>query len=77
MEGRTAVESVEDLTPEAVELEEVYLGLRTTAGLPVGRLPEESVAAWTQAGWAVLDGGRVRLTPEGWLRLDALAAATP
>ncbi|HET7427546.1 MAG TPA: hypothetical protein VFJ50_10915, partial [Gemmatimonadales bacterium] len=77
MEGRTAVESVEDLTSEAVELEEVYLGLRTAEGLPVGRLPDDSVTAWTEAGWALIDRDRVRLTPEGWLRLDALAAATP
>ena len=77
MEGRTAVESAEDLTPEAVELEEVYLGLRTAEGLPLGRLPDESVTAWVEAGWAVIDRERVRLTPEGWLRLDALAAATP
>jgi hypothetical protein len=26
------------------------------------------------AGWAELDGGRLRLTAAGWLRLDALAA---
>jgi oxygen-independent coproporphyrinogen-3 oxidase len=77
MEGRTAVESVEDLTSAAVELEEVYLGLRTAEGLPVGRLPNESVTAWAEAGWAITEEGRVRLTPEGWLRLDALAAATP
>ena len=68
---------VEDLSPEAVELEEIYLGLRTVDGLPVDRLPPESVAAWTDAGWAVAARGRVRLTAEGWLRLDALAATTP
>ena len=52
-EGRSVVAGVEDLSPEAVELEEIYLGLRTVDGLPVDRLPPESVAAWTDAGWAV------------------------
>ena len=77
MEGRTAVESAEDLTPQAVELEEVYLGLRTAEGLPIERLPDDTVTGWAEAGWAVVEQDRVRLTPEGWLRLDALAAATP
>jgi oxygen-independent coproporphyrinogen-3 oxidase len=76
-EGRSTVEGVEQLTPEAVELEEVYLGLRTVDGLPAGRLPADTVAAWREAGWAVATSGRIRLTAEGWLRLDALAAATP
>ena len=52
-EGRSVVAGVEDLSPEAIELEEIYLGLRTTEGLPADRLPPESVAAWTEAGWAV------------------------
>jgi len=76
-EGRSAVAGVEDLTEEAVALEEVYLGLRTVDGLPADRLPPETVAAWTGAGWAVATPGRIRLTAEGWLRLDALAVATP
>jgi hypothetical protein len=30
---------------------------------------------WIDAGWATIDGDRrIRLTPLGWLRLDALAA---
>jgi oxygen-independent coproporphyrinogen-3 oxidase len=75
-EGRSLVAGAEQLTDEAVALEEVYLGLRTREGLPAGRLPPETVAAWQEAGWAGSDGdGRVRLTPEGWLRLDALVAA--
>jgi oxygen-independent coproporphyrinogen-3 oxidase len=76
-EGRSVVAGVEDLSPEAVELEEIYLGLRTVEGLPVDRLPAESVTAWTEAGWAVATPERLHLTAEGWLRLDALAAATP
>jgi oxygen-independent coproporphyrinogen-3 oxidase len=74
--GCSLVAGSEELTDEAVALEEVYLGLRTSDGLPAGRLSPEMVGAWLDAGWARFDGGgMVRLTPEGWLRLDALVAA--
>jgi hypothetical protein len=33
------------------------------------------VAGWVRSGWAELGDGRIRLTVEGWLRLDALVAA--
>jgi oxygen-independent coproporphyrinogen III oxidase len=36
--------------------------------------PRPPVTAWVAAGWAAVSGGRVRLRPEGWLRLDALVA---
>ena len=66
----------EELTEEAVELEETYLGLRTADGLPAERLAAETVAAWTQAGWArITPTRRLCLTAEGWLRLDALVAS--
>jgi hypothetical protein len=69
------VEGSERLSEEAVALEETYLGLRTTNGLPADQLPVDTVTAWTGAGWARQDpDGRVRLTVEGWLRLDALVA---
>jgi len=67
----------EELDPAAQRLEELYLGLRTEAGLPVGRVPPALAARWEDAGWARLGEGRIRLTPEGWLRLDALVAAVP
>jgi oxygen-independent coproporphyrinogen-3 oxidase len=74
--GAPVLEASEHLSEAAVALEEVYLGLRTTEGLPAGRLGAETVAGWVGAGWARQDsGGRVRLTPEGWLRLDALVAS--
>lgn len=56
--------------------EAVYLGLRTTDGLLLA--DEAEVAAtrpWIEAGWAHADGRRLRLTPAGWLRMDALATA--
>jgi oxygen-independent coproporphyrinogen-3 oxidase len=74
--GAPVVEGWERLNDEAVALEETYLGLRTTGGLPAGRLPPGTIAAWTRAGWArEHPDGRVRLTVEGWLRLDALVAS--
>ncbi|MFN2397946.1 MAG: coproporphyrinogen-III oxidase family protein, partial [Gemmatimonadaceae bacterium] len=51
----------------------VYLGLRTSSGLPCTWLSPNRVELWKAAGWASVDAGRLRLTPEGWLRLDSLA----
>ena len=64
----------ETLGAEALALEEVYLGLRTREGLPAGRLEPAVVSRWEAEGWAETVAGRLRLTPEGWLRLDALVA---
>lgn len=58
-----------------VALEELYLGLRTKGGLPASRVPESFVKSWRAEGWALEAGGRLRLTAEGWLRLDALVAS--
>jgi oxygen-independent coproporphyrinogen-3 oxidase len=59
--------------------EAVYLGLRTSEGLALREGERERVAPWIAAGWGAVEapsGGRavLRLTPLGWLRLDALAA---
>ena len=63
------------LDADAVALEERYLGLRTDRGLPAGQVPDQTRRDWERSGWAVSDSDRLRLTPEGWLRLDALVAA--
>jgi oxygen-independent coproporphyrinogen-3 oxidase len=63
------------LDDDSIRLEELYLGLRTGDGLPEGRLPASTLDAWNEAGWATIQDGWVRLTPEGWLRLDALAGS--
>lgn len=71
-EGRSPVESQETLTDEQHELERMYLALRTDAGIPHSpRLPTP-FHAFLAAGWMVEAGGRIRCTPEGWLRLDSL-----
>ena len=74
--GESPVAGSERLDPEAVQLEELYLGLRTLEGVTLDRVPAEAGRAWIRSGWATSHAGRLRLTAEGWLRLDALAATT-
>jgi coproporphyrinogen III oxidase-like Fe-S oxidoreductase len=70
------MEGSERLSPENRIAESVYLGLRSRAGLVTVSSDLRVVAPWVDAGWATLDAdGRLRCTPQGWLRLDALAAA--
>ena len=83
----TTVEGSEVLDAERIRLEDLYLGLRTSEGLAESMLPAGTAAQWVEQGWATtsppdplsLTGegecateSRVRLTAEGWLRLDAL-----
>jgi oxygen-independent coproporphyrinogen-3 oxidase len=63
----------EVLTEDQIRAEEVYLKLRTTAGLPVSAAEREHVAPWAAAGWADIKESTIHLTGAGWLRLDALA----
>ena len=74
--GAPIVAGKESLDPAALRLEELYLGLRTSDGLPAAAIPAPIAEQWTGAGWATSDD-RIRLTPEGWLRLDALVASLP
>jgi len=65
----------ENLRSQHVIAEEVYLRLRTTAGLPLCAREIEHTRRWSDAGWAELDAhSTLRLTPLGWLRLDSLAS---
>ena len=73
-EGRTPAAGDEQLTAENRESELVYLGLRTREGLLLREGELEQARGWLEAGWGTIDGGRLRLTPAGWLRLDSLAA---
>jgi oxygen-independent coproporphyrinogen-3 oxidase len=72
--GAPTVAGEEVLTPESVAVEDLYLGLRTGRGVPVGAVDAQTARTWTGAGWAEPGDGRLRLTAEGWLRLDALVA---
>jgi oxygen-independent coproporphyrinogen-3 oxidase len=70
--GKSVLSEEEELDPGQLRLEELYLGLRTTGGIARDQLQEEARQGWVANGWAIEAGGRVQLTPEGWLRLDAL-----
>ena len=73
--GRDPLDQREDLTSENRIAEHVYLGLRTTSGIMISESELERVTPWIDSGWATVDQmRRLRLTPLGWLRLDALAA---
>jgi oxygen-independent coproporphyrinogen III oxidase len=73
--GKSPLEGRELLDADAVALEEMYLGLRTSEGLARERVSSEMCREWEHSGWATVSADHVRLTPEGWLRLDALVAA--
>jgi oxygen-independent coproporphyrinogen-3 oxidase len=73
-EDRSPVESEETLTSEQREIEGVFLGLRTAAGLPLRRLPASCGDRWVREGWVTVDENRFRCTPQGWLRLDSLVS---
>lgn len=77
--GESPVAGREILRPEQARLEALYLGLRTSEGIelpePVTPQLAATVSSWVAAGWAEVSGGRVTLTPRGWLRLDELTAS--
>lgn len=71
--GDDPIEGQERLSADSRALEAAYLGLRTARGLHL--LPGEpaKLQPWLDAGWASIDSDEtLRLTPLGWLRLDAL-----
>ena len=76
--GEPAEGGRELVDADAEALERVWLGLRTSGGLPIDDLGGEAldlVAAWEAQGLAEATARRVRLTAEGWLALDGLAVA--
>jgi oxygen-independent coproporphyrinogen-3 oxidase len=74
--GTDPIEGSEQLTGANRQAESVYLGLRSDRGLDIGPADRALVTPWLDAGWAAIGSDdRLRCTAEGWLRLDALAAA--
>lgn len=71
--GADPVEGTEPIEGDAAATEAVYLGLRTTAGLPLAPEDWPRATPWIEAGWARREGDRLALTPHGWLRMDAIA----
>ncbi|MBA3555199.1 MAG: radical SAM family heme chaperone HemW [Gemmatimonadales bacterium] len=74
-EGLDPIGGGETLDDTEVALEELYLGLRTADGVSAELVDRGSRESWIGSGWALEQGGRVCLTPEGWLRLDALVGS--
>jgi oxygen-independent coproporphyrinogen-3 oxidase len=74
-DGTDPIAGSESLSDENRAAEEVYLGLRTTDGLPIRDVDREAIRPWIAAGWGEADGDRLRLSATGWLRLDAIAAS--
>lgn len=76
--GESLREGRERPDAEQRRLERIWLGLRTSRGLPWKELAEadepENLTAWREAGWLTSDAEGFRLTTEGWLRLDQLSA---
>jgi oxygen-independent coproporphyrinogen-3 oxidase len=72
--GESVIQDAELLTDENRRAENVYLGLRTNRGYRASSRDLEVAASWKKQGWAEIAEDIVRLTPEGWLRLDSLAA---
>jgi oxygen-independent coproporphyrinogen-3 oxidase len=73
--GGAVVAGCERVSGSRERLERIYLGLRTSRGVEAGLLTPALAERWRGSGWARVCDGRVCLTPEGWLRLDALVAA--
>jgi oxygen-independent coproporphyrinogen III oxidase len=74
--GADPIEGLEQLTDANQSAESVYLALRSDRGLALLPGERDAVASWEVARWVTVgDDGRLRCTPLGWLRLDALATA--
>jgi oxygen-independent coproporphyrinogen-3 oxidase len=73
--GRDPIEGTEALDEPQAMMERRYLGLRTWEGVDADLIPSANRRVWVTEGWAMEGQGRVRLTEEGWLRLDALVAS--
>jgi oxygen-independent coproporphyrinogen-3 oxidase len=73
--GQSAVDASEILDMAQLQLEARYLGLRTSSGVDHSLIPGSHRHRWVDSGWAVETDDRIRLTSEGWLRLDALVAS--
>jgi oxygen-independent coproporphyrinogen-3 oxidase len=74
-EGLDPMEGDELIGPAEAAAERVYLGLRTAAGLLATETEFRHASRYMEEGWALRLQDRLVLTPAGWLRLDALAAA--
>lgn len=77
-DGHRPIAGKEALSAEQLEMERIYLGLRTAAGLdlnqPPGPVYGQVIPDWLENGWARLEGDRLILTRQGLVISDRLAA---
>lgn len=81
-DGQSALEGHEMLGAGESRLERLWLALRTNRGVAAGdplldRLvlsAADLLESWGDAGWVHRDEAGLRLTAEGWLRMDTLVA---
>ncbi len=76
VKGDAAIAGHEVLDRAALRLERIWLGLRARRGVSLASIPARAAAVterWMRRDWARAEAGRLRLTVEGWLLLDALA----
>jgi oxygen-independent coproporphyrinogen III oxidase len=73
--GDDPVGGEERLTQQQRTLESTYVGLRSFIGVEIGPRDDPLIVRWIDAGWGLVRENRLRLTPLGWLRLDALVSA--
>ncbi len=74
-EGRPPWSGEEPVGTSEARLERIWLGLRTSNGVPLADLNSRARALaeeWVSRGLGSTDGGAVRLKPAGWLLLDEL-----
>ena len=72
---RDPIEGSEILSSAQAEAEELYLGLRTAAGVVVEEPASATLRRWLDSGWGTMaEDSRLRLRGSGWLRLDSIAA---
>lgn len=73
--GNDPLGGEETLGGEQRSLEQLYFDLRTERGSLIHGSDAPILERWAEEGWARTEGKRLRLTPLGWLRLDALVSA--
>jgi oxygen-independent coproporphyrinogen III oxidase len=67
-----ALFEVEELGPSEIKLENYYLSLRTSEGIPVSWVTETLSNDWVQKGYTSIENQKVKLTSLGYLMLDSL-----
>ena len=65
----------ETLSETNRDMERLYLQLRTTEGTVISEGERVMAEPWVRSKWAALSGDVLRLTPQGWLRMDAIVTA--